>query len=181
VSTQTEQVRQQAADAADSAKQAAQEQVGQVADAGRGAVRQQVDRRSTQLGQHAGGVAETLRQTASQLRTDGDPQKARYAHVADQAADRLERTGRYLTDADADELLGRVEDAARRQPWLVAAAGLLVGAAAARFVKASSGERYHRRTGTTVYQAQTYRQARTLPPAEPVSGGYPAAAPTIGR
>jgi hypothetical protein len=138
VSTDTEHVRQQAADVAHSAKEAAQEQVTQVADAGRGAVRRQVDQRSTQVGEHASGVAQTLRETAFQLRSSGDAQKARYAQVAEQAADRLERTGRYLSDADADELLGRAEDAARRQPWLFAAAGLLTGVAAARFLKASS-------------------------------------------
>jgi ElaB/YqjD/DUF883 family membrane-anchored ribosome-binding protein len=179
VSTSTEHVRQQAADVADSAKQAAQEQVGQAADAGRGALRRQVDERSTQAGQQASGVADTLRHTASQLRSEGDPQKARYAQVVDQAADRLERTGRYLTEADADELLGRVEDTARRQPWMVAAAGLLAGIAAARFLKASSRDRYDQRY-RTVYAAQSHRPTRELGPVEPVGGGYPAAGTRIG-
>jgi ElaB/YqjD/DUF883 family membrane-anchored ribosome-binding protein len=176
VSTDTNQVRQQAADVADSAKQAAQDQVSQATDAGRGAVRRQVDQRSTQIGEQASGVAETLRQTASQLRSDGDAQKARYAQIADQAAGRLEHTGRYLTDADADELLGRAEDAARRQPWLVAAAGLLAGVAAARFMKASSRDRYSQRS-RSVYAEQSYRPTRELPPVQP---GFPAAAPSHG-
>jgi len=179
VSTDTEHVRQQAADVADSAKQAAQEQVTQVADAGRGVVRRQVDQRSTQLGEHATGVAHTLRETAFQLRSDGDAQKARYAQVAEQAADRLERTGQYLSDADADELLGRAEDAARRQPWLVAAAGLLTGVATARFLKASSRERYHQRY-RSVYAEQSYRPARELGSVEPVGDGVPIATPSNG-
>src|SRR5204862_7151985 len=87
-------------------------------------------------------AAQTLRDTASQLRAEGDPQKARFAQVAEQGADRLERVGVYLTTADADELLGRVESMARRQPWLVAGAGLLLGIAAGRLMKASSSERY---------------------------------------
>jgi hypothetical protein len=179
VSTDTEHVRQQAADVAHSAKEAAQEQVTQVADAGRGAVRRQVDQRSTQVGEHASGVAQTLRETAFQLRSSGDAQKARYAQVAEQAADRLERTGRYLSDADADELLGRAEDAARRQPWLFAAAGLLTGVAAARFLKASSRERYHQRY-RSVYAEQSYRPARELGSAEPVGDGVPIATPSYG-
>jgi hypothetical protein len=179
VSTDTEHVRQQAADVAHSAKEAAQEQVTQVADAGRGAVRRQVDQRSTQVGEHATGVAQTLRETAFQLRSSGDAQKARYAQVAEQAADRLERAGQYLSDADADELLGRAEDAARRQPWLFAAAGLLTGVAAARFLKASSRERYHQRY-RSVYAEQSYRPARELGSAEPVGDGVPIATPSYG-
>jgi hypothetical protein len=107
----------------------------------RGVIRTQVDQRSTQAGQQARTAAETLRQTASQLREDGDPQKARYAGIADQGADRLERLGGYLTDADADELLTRVETIGRDRPWLVAGSGLVAGLAAARFLKASSRSR----------------------------------------
>ncbi len=179
MSTDTEHMRQQAADVADSAKQAAAEQVTQVADAGRGAVRRQVDQRSTQVGEHASGVAEALRQTAFQLRSDGDAGKARYARAADEAADRLERTGRYLSAADADELLGRAEDAARSQPWLVTAAGLLAGIAAARFLKASSRERYEKRY-SSVYAQQSYRPPREMGTVEPVGGGFQMATPSNG-
>src|SRR5689334_22076014 len=111
------------------AKDLAQAQVVEAADKGRGALRNQVDQRSTQAGGQAQVLADTLRQTASQLRAEGDQQKARYAGLADQGADRLERVGSYLTSADADQILGKVEDVARRQPWLIAGAGLLVGVA----------------------------------------------------
>ena len=128
----------QVSDVVDSAKQTAQEQVGEVAEKGRGVVRDQVDRRSTQAGEQASGVAHTLRQTAAQARGEGNDQQAR---LAEQGADRLERLGGYLTDADGDEILWRVEDVARRQPLLVAGAGLLLGIAFARVLKASSAER----------------------------------------
>ncbi len=134
----------QARDEARTVKQTAEAQVGEAAQKGRGALRRQVDERSTMAGRQAASVAETLRQTAWQMRQEGDPQKARMASFADQGADRLDRVGSYLTDADADELLGRVEDVARRQPWLIAGAGLLVGIAAARVLKASSTDRYYR-------------------------------------
>ena len=128
----------QVSDVVDSAKQKTQEQVGEVAEKGRGVVRGQVDRRSTQAGEQARGVAQTLRQTAAQARGEGNDQQAR---LAEQGADRLDRLGGYLTDADGDEILRQVEDVARRQPLLVVGAGLLLGIAFARVLKASSSER----------------------------------------
>jgi hypothetical protein len=144
MNTNMEQAREGAGQTAGSVKETAQEQVGEVAEKGRGMLRRQVDERSTMAGRQASSAAETLRQTASQMREQGDPQKARMASFADQGADRLERVGGYLTGADADELLGRAEDLARQQPLLIAGAGLLVGIAAARVLKASSTDRYYR-------------------------------------
>jgi uncharacterized protein YgbK (DUF1537 family) len=163
MSTDTTSAKEQAAEVVDAAKERTQDQLGQAAETGRGAMRRQVDQRSTQAGEQASAVADTLRQTASQLRAEGDGQKVRYAQIADRAADRLERTGRYLTDADADELLGRVEDVARQQPWLIAGAGLLVGIATARFMKASSRERYHQGP-RNVYAEQSLRPRAELTP-----------------
>jgi hypothetical protein len=156
--------KEQAADVVDTAKQRAQEQVGEAAEKGRGALRQQVDQRSTRMGEQASSVAETLRQTAAQIRAQGDPEKARLASLADQGADRLERAGGYLTRADADEILERVEEVARRQPLLIAGAGLLVGIAAARVLKASSQERYRHRQPRNVYARQAARPIGELPP-----------------
>jgi F0F1-type ATP synthase membrane subunit b/b' len=65
----------QAADVVDAAKQTAQQQVGDVAQRGRGAVRRQVDQRSTQVGEQAWSAADALRQTASQIRAEGDPER----------------------------------------------------------------------------------------------------------
>ena len=144
MNTNVGQARDAAGQAAGSVKGTAQEQVGEAAQKGRGMLRQQVDERSTMAGRQASQVADALRQTASQMREQGDPQKARMASFADQGADRLERVGGYLTESDADELLGRAEDMARQQPWLIAGAGLLVGIAAARVLKASSTDRYYR-------------------------------------
>jgi hypothetical protein len=140
----TDQAKTQVADVVDSAREKTQDQAGQAIEKGRGMLRAQIDSRSTQAGQQAASLADTLRQTATQLRASGDEQKARYARLADQGAERLEHAGGYLADSDADELLSKVEDMARQQPWLIAGAGLLVGIAAARFLKASSSERYQR-------------------------------------
>jgi hypothetical protein len=171
VNTTSDSTKEQAAEVVDAAKQTAQQHVGDVAEKGRGAVRRQVDQRSTQAGAQASSIAATLRQAASQIRAEGDPQKARLASVADQGADRLERVGGYLTDADADEILGRVEDVARKQPWLIAGAGLLAGIAAARFMKASGQERYYQGRSyqgpRNVYARQAARPVGELPAVEP--------------
>jgi hypothetical protein len=134
----------QVADVVDSAREKTQQQASDAVDKGRSALRSQVDQRSTQAGEQARSIAETLRQTAVQLRQTGDEQNGRYAGIADQGADRLERVGGYLTESDAEELLSKVEEVARRQPWLVVGTGLILGIATARFLKASSTERYYR-------------------------------------
>jgi hypothetical protein len=57
-------------------------------------------------------------------------------------ANQADRLGDYLKGASGDRLLRDAEDFARRQPMLVAAAGLALGFAASRFLKASSSRRY---------------------------------------
>jgi hypothetical protein len=62
--------------------------------------------------------------------------------------------GDYLKDASGDRILRDVEDFARRQPMLVTAAGLALGFAASRFLKASSSRRYesgYQRSGDGSY------------------------------
>jgi hypothetical protein len=163
MSTNVGGARDEAGQGAGTVKQTAQEQVGEAAEKGRGALRRQVDERSTMAGRQASQVADALRQTASQMREQGDPQKARMASFADQGADRLERVGGYLTEADADELLGRAENMARQQPWLIAGAGLLVGIAAARVLKASSTDRYYRSRPAPPVSASESRRPQLSP------------------
>jgi hypothetical protein len=64
------------------------------------------------------------------------------AQLVHQVASRTDQLGRYLRESDADKILRDVEDFGRQQPWIVAAAGLALGVAAARFLKASSRRRY---------------------------------------
>jgi len=122
----TDTTKTQVTEVVDSAREKTQERASQAVEKGRGALRTQVDTRSTQAGEQAKSIADALRQTATQLRQTGDEQKTRYAGIADQGADRLERAGNYLTVSDAEELLSRVEEVARRQPWLVVGTGLIL-------------------------------------------------------
>ena len=117
----------------------AQEQVGRATDRARDQVRDQVNRRSTQAGEQIRSAAEDTRSVAEQLRRQGKDAPARYA---EQAAERADRLGGYLHEADGDRILGDIEDFGRRRPWAVVAAGLALGLMASRLLKASSSERY---------------------------------------
>src|SRR3954471_18564693 len=127
------------AEVTDQAKEKAQEAAGQA----KGRVREQVDQRSTEAGQQVSSTAGDLRSVGEQLREQG---KDTPAKLAEQAAERTERLGSYLTESDADRILGDVEDFARKQPWAVVAGGLVLGFAASRFLKASSSQRYQQRS-----------------------------------
>jgi len=107
---------------------------------GKSLLGKQVDDRSTQIGQQIGSVAQDLRNVGDQLRQSGTVGAA--AGYVDQGADLIERVGRYLEDADSDRLIGDLENYARRQPWAIAAAALVAGFAASRFLKTSSARRY---------------------------------------
>jgi hypothetical protein len=131
----TDQVKDQVRDKAQLAQDKTRGALGQA----RGRLRDQVDQRSTQAGDQVQSAAQDVRKVAEQLRGQGKETPAR---VAEQVADRAESVSSYLRDADGERLLGDVEAFARRQPWLVAAGGLVLGFAASRFLKASSSRRY---------------------------------------
>ncbi len=121
------------------AQEKAQEAKGQAGEK----LRQQVDQRSTQAGERVGSTAEDVRSVGAELRKQGKEQPAK---LAEQAADRAERLGGYLKESNADRIVSDIEDFGRRQPLAMAAAGLALGFAASRFLKASSQERYQARS-----------------------------------
>jgi hypothetical protein len=146
----------QAKDKAQEVAGQAQEKAQQAAGQARNRVRDQIDERSTRGGQQVSTHAQDLRSVGDQLRLQGKEQPAK---IADQAADRLERAGRWLSESDADRITSDVEDFARRNPWAVMAGGLALGVAASRMLKASSADRY--RAGRPVAPPAT----PVLPPA----------------
>jgi ElaB/YqjD/DUF883 family membrane-anchored ribosome-binding protein len=102
-------------------------------------IREQVDQRSTQLGQQVQSVGQALHSGSQQLHREG---KDAPAKVVDQIAGKADELGGYLQSADADRILGDVESFARRRPWLTAGIGAAVGFLASRFLKASSQRRF---------------------------------------
>jgi ElaB/YqjD/DUF883 family membrane-anchored ribosome-binding protein len=135
----TAQAKDKAQEVAGQAQEKAQEAAGQARDR----VRSQIDDRSTQAGEQVSTHAQDLRSVGEQLREQGKEQPAK---LADQAADRLERAGSWLSESDADRIIGDVEDFARKNPWAVMAGGLALGFAASRVLKASSSDRYRSRS-----------------------------------
>jgi predicted component of type VI protein secretion system len=131
----TDQVKVQVRDKAQLAQDKTRGAVGQA----RGRISDQVDQRSTQAGERIAGTASDVRSIAEELRNQG---KDAPANLAEQIAGQADRVGDYLKEASGDRILHDVEDLARRQPMLVAAAGLALGFAASRFLKASSSRRY---------------------------------------
>jgi ElaB/YqjD/DUF883 family membrane-anchored ribosome-binding protein len=170
----------QAKDKAQEVAGQAQEKAQQAAGQARSQLRSQIDDRSTKAGQQVSGHASDLRSVGDSLREQGKEQPAK---LADQAADRLERTGGWLTNSDADRIIGDVEDFARRNPWAVMAGGIALGFAASRMLKASSSERYNSSRYGGTYAGSGY--PRTLPPAtggqerftRPASATTPATTP----
>jgi hypothetical protein len=126
----------------------AQDKAGEARDKARGRMSQEVDRRSTQAGEQVTANASEARSVADELRKQGKDTPARYV---EQAADRAERLGGYLQESDGDRILRDVEDFARRNPWAVAAGGLVLGFVASRMLKASSGDRYRASLGNGGY------------------------------
>src|SRR4051794_10228690 len=164
------------AEVTDQAKEKAQEAAGEA----KGRVREQVDQRSTEAGEKVSSTAGDLRSVGEQLREQG---KEAPAKLAEQAAERTEKLGSYLTESDADRILSDVEEYARKQPWAVVAGGLVLGFAASRFLKASSSQRYQQRTSTAgapaTAQLPASRPAVSTP--GPGNGGMPHTTPQQGH
>jgi hypothetical protein len=126
-----------------------QELTGQVQDKAReGAgkaqdkVREEVEHRAQQAGERVSGTATDLRSVGEELRKQG---KDAPAQIADRAAEQAEKVGSYLGDTSPDQILHDVEDFGRKRPGALLVGGLVAGAVAARFLKASSRDRYRQR------------------------------------
>ena len=117
----------------------AQEQVGEATGRAREQVRDQVDQRSSEAGERVQSTAARRPLGRRGAAPAGQGCAGKYA---EQAADRAERLGGYLHEADGDRILRDVEDFGRRNPWAVVAGGLALGFMASRLLKASSSERY---------------------------------------
>jgi len=132
-------VKEQVQEKAEEAKEQVKQATGEAREQTRDRVRTELDRRSTEAGQQVSDAAQAMRRVGETLREEGQDGPAK---AANQAAEQAQRAGRWLQESDADRILRDVEDFGRRKPWAVALGGLALGIAAARFMKASSSERY---------------------------------------
>jgi hypothetical protein len=153
---QPQQVADQAREKVGEAASQAREKAQSVASQAQDRIRERVDQRSTQAGERVGSTARDIRSVGDELRNQG---KEGPAKIAEQAADRIDLAGTYLRDSDADRILNDVEDFGRSRPWAVLAGAVVAGFAAARFLKASSRQRYSsRQSGVSVEGERVRRQ-----------------------
>lgn len=172
----TEQAREQGQQLANQARQ----QAGKLANRGGEQVKGQLANQKHSAAQRMAPFQTALRETAHQLRNQGQGSSAQYV---DRATDQVERFSGYLRETDVDEIIGEVRGVARRRPALFLGGAAALGFLATRFLKSSSqeqgssaGERYGT-TGTPSNEAsyETREPATTLPP-----GGFEGEYPTTG-
>jgi hypothetical protein len=105
----------------------------------KGVLVNQVDQRTTQLGDVISERVNTLRDMSDSFRDRGQDATAGFV---DMTADRLNQVSNYLTLSDGDRIIHDIETVARRQPVITAAVGFVFGITAARLLKAAAAERY---------------------------------------
>ena len=98
-------------------------------------VRSQLNLRKEEAAWSVGNLARLIRQASSHLRQQ---QQEPVAHYTDRAATQMETASTYLHQTHLDQMVTDLEDLARRHPALFIAGGLILGIAAARFIKSSS-------------------------------------------
>jgi hypothetical protein len=112
----------------------------------------QADRGLDQAASGVGTVADSIRRVSAEMETS-QPQIAEFASTA---ADQAENIARYLRENDVRQIIGSVEDVARRQPLLFLGGAFLLGMAASRFIKAAGGQDQAQRTGYRSGYATSY-------------------------
>ena len=137
VETSREQAREvgrQAREAAEEVKQEARAAADQAKEQARSAAARQKDAAAQQIG----GWAQALRTASDDLHGRGQDTAAAYVR---QAADGLERACGTVRARDVDELIGSVEDFARRQPVAFLGGAVAAGFGLARFMRSSAERR----------------------------------------
>ena len=126
-----DQAAQKAGDIADQAKQT----VAQATDQAREQVTSRLDDQINRAAEGLGGVAQALRQASQQVQ---EQNQGAFRQYIDTAADQVERLSGYLRSNDLGQIVGQVEDFARRQPALFLGGAFVLGLFGARFLKSSS-------------------------------------------
>jgi hypothetical protein len=129
----TEQAKQQSQQLAQQARQ----QASDLANRGTEQAKGQLANQKHEASQRMVPIQTALRETAQQLRKQGQGSVGQYS---DRAADQVERFSTYLRETDVDEIMEEVRDFARRRPALFLGGAAAVGFFATRFLKSSSQE-----------------------------------------
>lgn len=128
----TEQARQQGQQLAEQARH----QAGELANRGSEQVKSQLANQKHDASQRMVPIQTALRETAQQLRKQGQGSVGQYA---DTAADKVERFSSYLRETDVDQIMDEARGFARRRPALFLGGAVALGFFGTRFLKSSSG------------------------------------------
>lgn len=112
----------------------------------------QADRGLDQAATGVETVADSIRRVSADMETE-QPQIAEFASTA---ADQAEALAGYLRENDVRQIIGNVEDFARRQPLLFLGGAFVLGIAASRFIKAAAGQGQEQRSGYRSGYATSY-------------------------
>jgi hypothetical protein len=115
----------------------AQEQAVKIVGQARKQVKASVKTQTTRGATIATVLGSSLHDAGSQLREQDEAAVATYL---DQAADQVEQVGAMLENQEYGQLIGAVQDFARRQPVLFFAAAVAVGVVATRFLRSSASQ-----------------------------------------
>lgn len=168
--------------------QQARQQAGELANRGGEQVKSQLANQKHQASQRMMPVQTALRETAQQLRNQGQEPGAEYA---DKAADQVERFSGYLRETSVDEITDEVRSLARRNSMLFLGSAVALGFLGTRFLKSSSqgGASASGGTGTATSHAtvshETGESATALPPGSvegpPTASRTPISEPPAGE
>jgi hypothetical protein len=136
-STQVAQATEQAKQQSQQLAQQARQQASNLASRGSEQAKSQLANQKHNASQRLTPVQAALRETAQQLRNQGQGQVGEYA---EKAADQVERFSTYLRQTEVDEIIEEVRGVARRRPGLFLGSAAAVGFFATRFLKSTSEE-----------------------------------------
>lgn len=117
--------------------QQARQQAGELATRGGEQVKSQLANQKHEASQRLTPVQVALRETAQQLRKQGQAPIAQYA---DRTSDQVERFSGYLRETEVDEMVEEARGFARNRTGLFLGGALALGFLGARFLKSSSQE-----------------------------------------
>jgi hypothetical protein len=154
---------------------------GELSEQARKAAESQLFAGKTRAAEGLGSVADALRKTGEQLRSE---EKTALTGYIDQAAHQVDVAAGYLKSRSLNDVIGDVESFARREPALFLGAAFVAGLVGGRFLKSSrpqaayDGASYNRqRAGrgshvqSSLRQGQSYSQAPGQAPNETPSYG----------
>jgi hypothetical protein len=141
----TAELRQQAREVTEEVKHEAYEAVEEAKEQARASAARQKDAAA----QRMGGFAHALKTASDDLRQQGQAFAAEYVQ---QAAGGLERASDAMRERDLDDLIGSVEDFARRQPVAFLGGAVVAGFGLARLMKSSADRRRSTVAGSGSHQ-----------------------------